>query len=81
METEAMQAIEFESVIQDQSIPLPKSPALPHGQAVRVVVMYESPESRETSAHHHDDAIARLIGQPLQITGFIPLTRDEVHDR
>lgn len=36
-----MQAIEFESVVQDQAIPLPAPGVLSPGQAVRVVVMFE----------------------------------------
>jgi len=75
-----MQAIEFESIIEDQSIPLPKSPALPHGQAVRVVVMYEQVMPEKISVPH-DDAIARLIAEPLAIPGFIPMSRDEAHER
>ena len=80
VETEAMQAIEFESIIQDQSIPLPKSPMLPPGQAVRVVVMYEQVAPAEAS-EKRDDAISRLIGHPLRIPDFTPLSRDEAHER
>ena len=36
-----MQAIEFESTIQDQAIPLPFPGVLSSGQSVRVVVMFE----------------------------------------
>ena len=36
-----MQAIEFESVVQGRSIPLPGPVPLVSGQAVRVVVMYD----------------------------------------
>jgi len=36
-----MQAIEFESVVQDRVIPLPQPQKLLPGQSVRVVVMYE----------------------------------------
>lgn len=36
-----MQAIEFESVVQDRVIPLPQPQKLSSGQSVRVVVMYE----------------------------------------
>ena len=75
-----MQAIEFESIIQDQSIPLPKTPALAQGQAVRVVVMYEKTPLSDTTAEQND-AITRLIRQPLQIPGFTPLSRDEAHER
>ena len=75
-----MQAIEFESIIQDQSIRLPASSALPSGQSVRVVVMYEQATPAETAANQND-AIARLIRQPLNIAGFTPLSRDEAHER
>lgn len=36
-----MQAIEFESVVQDRAIPLPHPHKLSPGQSVRVVVLYE----------------------------------------
>ena len=75
-----MQAIEFKSIIQGQSIRLPESPELPQGQAVRVVVMYENVLSGEASANR-DDPIARLIAHPLVIPGFTPLSRDEAHER
>jgi hypothetical protein len=42
--------------------------------------MYEQTTPEETSVTH-DDAITRLIGRPLAIPGFIPLSRDEAHER
>ena len=36
-----MQAIEFESTVKDQAIPLPAPGMLSPGQSVRVVVMFE----------------------------------------
>jgi hypothetical protein len=75
-----MQAIEFEAVVQEQSIPLPGSTALSPGQSVRVVVMYE-PRPEMDRPDPHDDAIIRLARHPLVIAGFTPLSRDEAHAR
>ncbi len=71
-----MQAIEFEAVINDQSIALPESPVLAPGQAVRVVVVYDQTSPPEVSAAR-DDAISRLAAHPLVVPGFAPLSRDE----
>lgn len=51
-----MQAIEFESVVQDRAIPLPQPHKLSPGQSVRVVVMYEElamtpPPSEDEMSH------------------------------
>lgn len=50
-----MQAIEFESVVQDRAIPLPHPHKLSPGQSVRVVVMYEelamTPPSEDEMSH------------------------------
>jgi len=54
-----MQAIEFESVVQDRVIPLPQPQKLSPGQSVRVVVMYEEDRVAESSLSQ-GDAIARL---------------------
>lgn len=75
-----MQAIDFEAVVRDRSIPLPSSAALRAGQTVRVVVLYEpSPAATETALH--DDAITRLARNPLIIDEFVPFSRDEAHER
>ena len=75
-----MQVIEFESIVQDQSIRLPDSCTLPGGQSVRVIVMYKQATRTET-ATTQNDAITRLLLQPLTIPGFTPLRRDEAHER
>ena len=75
-----MQAIEFESVVQDQAIPLPNSAALSPGQPVRVVVMYEPTPDVDQPAPD-DDAILRLARHPLVMAGFVPLSRDDAHAR
>jgi hypothetical protein len=59
-----MQAIEFESVVQDRAIPLPQPLKLSPGQAVRVVVMYEEgPVAEQTQSQV--DAISGQEAHPL----------------
>lgn len=74
-----MQAIEFDAVVQDQAIPLPSPAALPTGQAVRVIVMYEP--RRDTDQAAPGDPILDLARHPRIVPGFAPLSRDEAHDR
>jgi len=75
-----MQAIEFDSVIENAAIPLPKAALLASGVQVRVVVMYEA-ESAANSAGNFDDAISALCAHPLVVPDFEPLSRDEAHGR
>jgi hypothetical protein len=37
--------------------------------------------AEETSQAEKDDIIARLLGHPLKVPGFTPLTREEAHAR
>ena len=62
-----MQAIEFESVVQDRVIPLPQPQKLSPGQSVRVVVMYEEDRIAE-SPLSQGDAISRLGAPPLVVS-------------
>jgi hypothetical protein len=75
-----MQAIEFDAVVQAKSIPLPEPVTLAMGQAVRVVVMYEDVQAQTTSGSGVD-AISRLAANPLVKADFVPLSRDEAHER
>lgn len=75
-----MHAIEFDSIVQGRSIPLPQRMPLAPGQAVRVVVMYEETPELVVRATR-DDAISRLVANPLVAPGFVPMTRDEAHER
>jgi hypothetical protein len=75
-----MQAIEFDAVVQDRSIPLPSSTALSPGQPVRVVVMFE-PRCGLDESMPSEDAIMRLARHPKVVPGFAPLSRDEAHER
>ncbi len=74
-----MQAIEFESVVQDQSIRLPAAGVLSAGQAVRVVVMYE--EATVAVSSPREDVISALCANPLVLPDFVTLFRDETHER
>ena len=75
-----MQAIEFDAIVQGQSIPLPQPLTLTPGQAVRVVVMYKD-EPTQAGLTGADDAISRLAANPLVMPDFVPLSRDEAHER
>jgi len=74
-----MQAIEFESVVQDQSIQLPTPRVLSPGQPVRVVVMYE--EAAAAVSPPREDVISELCANPLVLPDFVTLSRDEAHER
>ena len=75
-----MQAIEFDAVVQGRSIPLPQPLTLAPGQAVRVVVMYRD-EPTQAGLVGTDDAISRLAANPLVMPDFVPLPRDDAHER
>lgn len=75
-----MQAIEFDSVVQNASIPLPEPSFLASGMAVRVVVMFEgSPAANSDSSV--PDAILALCATPLLVPDFAPFSRDAAHER
>lgn len=75
-----MQAIEYDTRIEGQSIPLPPDMPLSPGQAVKVIVRYESPASTQSELPNNGP-IARLMRNPLVVPGFKPLSKDEVHER
>ena len=75
-----MQAIEFETVVQGGSIPLPEPSGLSSGQSVRVVVMFEFSAEADRSTSN-DEALIRLARNPLVIDDFTPLSRDDAHVR
>lgn len=85
-----MQAIEFESTVQGQVIPLPTPGMLSPGQPVRVVVMFEETPAANTQPPPEDvisplapnpDAISELCEHPLVLPDFSPLSRDDAHER
>jgi len=75
-----MQAIEFDTVVQAHSIPLPAPVTLASGLPVRVVVMYEETSAPPVRAGQVD-AISALCANPLVVSDFAPLSRDEAHER
>jgi hypothetical protein len=75
-----MQAIEFETKIEDQSIPLPATTRLRTGSQVRVVLLFDS-EFASSNHGLEDGPIKSLMQNPKVIPGFRPLSRDDVHDR
>ena len=75
-----MQAIEFDSVVQNASIRLPEPALLAAGMHVRVVVMFEEKSTANTVGHLHD-AISTLCANPLVVPDFEPLSRDAAHER
>lgn len=74
-----MQAIEFDAVVHDQTIPLPSPAVLVSGQRVRVVVMYEP--KRDTDLARQGEPILDLARNPRVLADFAPLSRDEAHER
>ncbi|MDP2783619.1 MAG: hypothetical protein Q8O38_03345 [Sulfurimicrobium sp.] len=75
-----MLAIEFDTVVQAHSIPLPARVVLAPGLPVRVVVMYEETGVPPVGASQ-GDAISALCANPLVVSDFVPLSRDEAHER
>ena len=75
-----MQAIEFESTVQGQAIPLPTPGILSPGQSVRVVVMFEDAVTAN-SQPPRADVISVLCANPLVLPDFVTLSRDETHER
>lgn len=70
-----MQAVEFQAKIDNGVIIVPEQfRGEMLGQKVRVIILTEDkPEPY--------DIITELINNPLQISDFKPLTRDEIHER
>lgn len=56
-----MQAIEFQSIIKNRSIPMPESVMLTNGLPVRVVVLFDEPEASRLIGEA-DPEIARFFG-------------------
>jgi hypothetical protein len=74
-----MQAIEFDTIVQAHSIPLPAPVVLAAGLPMRVVVMYEEAGVPPVRASQ-GDAISELYANPLVVPDFAPFSRDEAHE-
>jgi hypothetical protein len=72
-----MQAIEFETRIENGAIAIPAEYQQTFVDQASVKVILLKPEVGENSP----DMIADLLEHPLEINNFIPQNRDELHDR
>ena len=70
-----MQAVEFQAIVKNGMIEIPREYRKSLSRRVRVIVLAE--ESQEL----HTNLIDDLLEHPLKIQGFQPLTRDETHAR
>lgn len=69
-----MAAIEFEAHVTNGMIEIPPVHRAELQGSVHVIVI---PEARAVG----NTKIDELLANPLQVTGFRPLTRDEAHER
>ena len=69
-----MYAVEFQARIRNGIIEIPEEFRDRFREYVRVILLAE--EKRSTA-----DAIDRLLEDPLRIENFVPLTREEAHER
>lgn len=73
-----MQAIEFETRIENGRIAIPEQYQQTFGDSIQVKVIVLKPEPIGTE---QDDIIAELLEHPPVIDNFMPQTRDERYDR
>ena len=74
-----MNAVEFQTIVENGSIEIP--PEL-KGQIlgpVRVIVLTE--DKPRKAQGNFEDAISKLLANPIRLESFEPLTRDEIYDR
>jgi hypothetical protein len=73
-----MQAIEFETRIENGRIVIPEQYQQTFGDSlqVRVILLKSEPVGEQ-----QDDFIAELLEHPLEINNFMPQTRGELYDR
>jgi hypothetical protein len=73
-----MQAVEFETRIENGAIAIPPQYRQTFGNSVQVKVILLMPEPL---ASEDGDIIAELLDHPLNIDNFVPQTREEFYDR
>lgn len=71
-----MQAVEFETVVKDGHIAVPKEYQELDGRKVRVLVLLE--EEREVEK---DSFIERFVKHSLKVDSFTPMSRSDIHER
>lgn len=69
-----MEAVEFETTIQNRTIELPKAYSDFDFRSVRVILLAKEPKATPS------DAVAELINNPVNID-FKPFSRDEANAR
>lgn len=72
-----MLAVEFKTVIKNGMIEIPFEYRKRLKDRVRVILLADEPRKPAIPT----DLIGELLAHPLQIKGFRPLTREEIHAR
>ena len=75
-----MQAIEFETRIEGQSITIPPELGLLTGSTVKVVLLFE-PKAHHPKSGITEGPILRLMQNPRVVKELSPLSREAAHDR
>jgi hypothetical protein len=70
-----MVAAEFVTKIKEGVIEVPEAHRERFKDHVKVILLAEE------ETHENGDLIARLLADPLDVPGFVPLTREEAHAR
>ena len=71
-----MLAVEFQADVRDGRIEVPEEHRGRFSKNVRVILLAEEPAEPDVP-----DAIETLLEHPLRLEGFVPLSRDEAHER
>lgn len=71
-----MNAVEFEAVAKDGRIQIPPSYAETVSGPVRVILLYEATPDADVP-----DELEELMNNPLDVPGFVPLSREEANER
>ncbi|PZO38424.1 MAG: hypothetical protein DCF21_08550 [Leptolyngbya sp.] len=74
-----MQAVEFETKIENGAIAIPPQYQQTFGNSAQVKVILLMPEP--LALDEEEDMIANLLDHPLDIDNFMPKTREELYDR
>ncbi len=69
-----MYAVEFQAKVKNGTIQIPEQYRDRFKERVRVILLAEEESP-------HPDLIAQLLEHPVKVTGFTPLTREEMYER
>jgi hypothetical protein len=70
-----MYAVEFQTVIKNGMIEIPKLYQADMPSRVRVIILADSSE------HKNENIIDRLMKSPRKVGNFSPMKREEIYDR